>query len=81
MPDLDATRGSNFLPTGGFAQVWGNRVRKWLLCADFQASTEIGEKLRRHENRSVDEREYGDYSVILIQNPRRVEASAASGAL
>ena len=73
--------GGNFSATPGFAQVWGNGVRKWLLCADFRGDTELSDQLRRNENPSVDEREYGDYSVILNPIRWRVGASAASGAL
>jgi hypothetical protein len=74
-------QGGNFLPTPGFAQVWGNGVRKWLLCADFRDSTQADDELRRNENPSVDEREYRGYSVILNLNLGPVGASAASGIL
>jgi hypothetical protein len=74
-------QGSNFSPTPGFAQVWCIGVRKWLLSAHFRAITELGDDLRSMRNQDVDAREYGDYSVILNANPRRVEASVASGVL
>jgi hypothetical protein len=79
--DSSALTGGNFLPTPGFAQVWGNRVWKWLLYTDFRAGTETGDKLRSTQKQSVDAHECGDYSVILYPNLRRVEASAASGGL
>jgi hypothetical protein len=74
-------KGGNFLPTPGFAQLWGNGVWKWLLYTDFQASTRFGDELSRIKNPVVDAREYGDYSGNLNPNLRREGASAASGAL
>jgi hypothetical protein len=71
----------NFLPTPGFAQLWGNGVWKWLLCADFRASTGIVDELQMIENPAVDARECGGYSVNPDPNLQRVGASAASGAL
>ena len=76
-----ASAGGNFLPTPGFAQLWGSGVWKWLLYTDFQAGTRFSDKLKCIVNPVVDAREYGDYSVNLNPNLRRVGASAASGAL
>jgi hypothetical protein len=77
----NACEGGNFLPTPGFAQLWGNGVWKWLLYRDFRASTVIVDNLQLNENPVVDARERGDYSGNPDPNLRRVGASAASGAI
>jgi len=74
-------QGGNFLPTPGFAQLWGNGVWKWLLYTDFQPGTRFSDELQRRKNPIVDARHYRDYSVNPNPNLRRVGASAASGAL
>jgi len=77
----DTSQGGNFLPTPGFAQLWGSGVWKWLLYMGFQASTRFSDKLQHCKNPVVDERGCGDYSGNLNPILRRVGASAASGAL
>lgn len=77
----DPLRGGNFLPTPGFAQLWGNGVWKWLLCTDFRDSTQSGDELLRVEKPSVDERGRGGYSVIPNPNLRRVGLRRLPGAL
>jgi hypothetical protein len=61
----DKPAGGNFSPTAGFAQVWCNSVRKWLLYVDFRACIEFDDALRLGQNPSVDGRGYQVYSVIL----------------